>query len=62
MTEEYYEKKDMERDLGTEVEPYTPEEIDEMYAEMKEREKEDLAVRAYIRKIRLDWKLEWEGL
>ena len=35
MTEEYYEKHEMERDLGAEVEPYTAEEIDQMYEGLK---------------------------
>jgi len=56
MAEEYYEKKDMERDLGVEVEVYTPEEIDAMYEQMKAEE----AVRAYIRKIRIPWRFDWE--
>ena len=30
MPEEYYEKHDMERDLGTDVEPYTEEELIEL--------------------------------
>jgi hypothetical protein len=31
MTEEYYEKHDMERDLGSDVEPYTEEELEKLY-------------------------------
>lgn len=31
MTEEFLEQRNIERDLGKEVEPYTSEEIDEMY-------------------------------
>jgi hypothetical protein len=31
MPEEYYEKHDMERDLGTDVEPYTEETLEELY-------------------------------
>lgn len=30
-TEEYYEKKEMERDLGSDVEPYTEEELIQLY-------------------------------
>lgn len=29
------EQEEMEQDLGTEPEPYTPEEIDEMYENLK---------------------------
>lgn len=31
MTEEYYEKHDMERDLGSNVESYTEETLEELY-------------------------------
>jgi hypothetical protein len=30
MTEEFFEKHDMERDLGTDVEPYTEKELEEL--------------------------------
>lgn len=35
MTEEYFEQEEMERDLGIVVEPYTGEEIDQMYETLK---------------------------
>jgi len=57
MPEEFYEKRHMEKDLGSEVEPYTPAEIDEMHEAMKTK----AAIQAYIRKIRIPWQFEWEG-
>ena len=56
MPEEYYEKKDMERDLGTTVEPYTSKEIDEMYEAMKMKQ----AIYAYLRTVSIGWKFKWE--
>ena len=55
MPEEYYEKKDMERDLGDGVEPYTEEELIELERIATSAPIASSIVRDYLAPIKFEW-------